>query len=228
MHTLSTTPGPWYRQSRWLGPILALFYGVGVLGLAWEPSRFLFQHLVPLNLIQTTAFLLLGYRQVTTRLLSILALIFVLAWGVECVGVNTGLIFGHYTYDWALGWELLNTPLIIGLNWIILLAGSRQWVDSWQVPAYAKPILGAVLMTVLDGLIEPVAIRLEFWHWDAVLHEGIPPVQNFLGWFVTSALLHVLYGRLEEKTNQVASWILVLQFLFFGSLNLVFLIDNVK
>ncbi|MFN2335752.1 MAG: carotenoid biosynthesis protein, partial [Bacteroidales bacterium] len=40
---------------------------------------------------------------------------------IEAVGVNTGRIFGTYTYGKALGPALWNTPVIIGLNWFLLI-----------------------------------------------------------------------------------------------------------
>ena len=47
-------------------------------------------------------------------------LIFLLGFVVEVVGVQTGLIFGSYSYGATLGVKLFDTPLLIGLNWIFV------------------------------------------------------------------------------------------------------------
>jgi putative membrane protein len=47
-------------------------------------------------------------------------LIAVAGFFIEAIGVNTGLIFGNYVYKTTLGWKFLETPLIIGVNWILL------------------------------------------------------------------------------------------------------------
>ena len=77
-------------------------------------------------------------------------------------------------------------------------------------------------MTLLDILIEPVAIRLDFWSWT----EGIIPLQNYVAWYVISALLFVAFFSFRfKKNNIIAPLLLILQFLFFGLNSLLHLID---
>ena len=39
----------------------------------------------------------------------------------EAIGVNTGLLFGTYEYGANLGFKIFGVPLIIGVNWTVLI-----------------------------------------------------------------------------------------------------------
>ena len=45
---------------------------------------------------------------------------------IEVIGVHTSLIFGDYAYDTTLGFKVLDVPLMIGINWLMMtyLCGS--------------------------------------------------------------------------------------------------------
>jgi putative membrane protein len=49
------------------------------------------------------------------------ASVFVIGFFSETVGVKTGLIFGEYSYGKALGFQWMQVPLLIGLNWFIII-----------------------------------------------------------------------------------------------------------
>ena len=42
---------------------------------------------------------------------------------LEIIGAKTGLIFGSYSYGDVLGPKFFDLPLIIGLNWVIVIWG---------------------------------------------------------------------------------------------------------
>jgi putative membrane protein len=73
-------------------------------------------------------------------------------------------------------------------------------------------------MIALDFLIEPIAMKLDFWQWK----NNAVPLQNYIAWFVSSFILFFIFrtlnGRIENKFAKV---ILLIQFLFFGILNLL-------
>ena len=48
-------------------------------------------------------------------------MLFLLVLPLNITGANTGLIFGNYTYGNILGMKVLGVPLIIGLNWFIVM-----------------------------------------------------------------------------------------------------------
>jgi putative membrane protein len=83
-------------------------------------SRELFITITPLNLLFAALFLFYG-RWPSRRVLFTGLAVFAASFLVEAVGVNTGMIFGSYSYGSALGPKLWNTPVIIGLNWFVLI-----------------------------------------------------------------------------------------------------------
>ncbi|MDZ7635724.1 MAG: carotenoid biosynthesis protein [Bacteroidales bacterium] len=113
--------------------ILLWVYGVGLAGMLLPFTRELFIKITPLNLLFAAAFLFYGEKP-ALRVIITGTVIAVASFLIEAYGVNTGKIFGHYTYGKALGPALLNTPLIIGLNWFLLIyctnVISRQIWDS--------------------------------------------------------------------------------------------------
>jgi putative membrane protein len=69
----------------------------------------------------------------------------------------------------------------------------------------------------MDWLIEPVAIRYDFWSWD---YETIP-LQNYAGWLITSAVMLGAYYLLKvEAKNRLALPLYIVQASFFTLLQL--------
>jgi putative membrane protein len=78
--------------------------------------------------------------------------------------------------------------------------------------------MGSLLMVGLDILIEPVAIALDFWEWS----EGSIPLKNYLGWFVISSILQILFHLLRfDKNNILAKYVIFVQAIFFIILQII-------
>ena len=78
--------------------------------------------------------------------------------------------------------------------------------------------LPPVLMTSLDLLIEPVAIKLGFWFWK----NDIIPLQNYAMWFVTCIFIRGIIYLFQPKINAKISFIIIgVSALFFGFLNIL-------
>jgi putative membrane protein len=196
--------------------LLSSMYLAGLLGLQIPALREFFLPLVPFNLIASAVLLFIFHTQWSLPFVIFCAITFMVGFWVEVVGVHTGLIFGNYQYGATLGSQWLGVPLLIGVNWLTLIycTGiiSSQLKGSWWLQA----ALGAVLMVGLDILIEPIAIKLDFWQWD-----GKIPLQNYLAWFAISFLLLSLFHRLRfSKQNKMAVYLYLIQMLFFLSHNL--------
>jgi putative membrane protein len=62
-------------------------------------------------------------------------------------------------------------------------------------------------------LIEPVAIRLNFWQWQ----NNVIPKQNYFGWYIIGFLqLAVFTYFLPNVKNKIGVVMLLIQFLFFA------------
>ncbi len=179
-----------------LGVIL-IMYAVGVVG-----------HVVPFFLplmITLTPWILLGFAVVTIVMTLIsprrsaaekrnimiwLGVTWIATFILEAVGVETGKVFGEYYYGETLGPQLFETPVIIGLNWCIIIFGISETLRMKRFSLLAALIgvpIGAVLF---DIALEPVAMSvLDYWTWPG----GTVPLQNYIAWGVISFVFAILY-----------------------------------
>jgi putative membrane protein len=176
-----------------------------------------FASLTPLNLI-LTAFLLFIFQKPRNKTLYLwMFLVMTTGFLVEVLGVHTGMIFGNYEYGEVLGWKLWQVPLMIGVNWWILMHCACQITYHWTNSKFLQVITPPFLMTFTDILIEPVAIHLKFWIWQ----NDIVPFQNYVAWFIVSFLLSMIYNKYFSNKNffeynPMSFPILMAQILFFG------------
>jgi putative membrane protein len=131
---------------------------------------------------------------------------------VEVAGVHSGAIFGEYTYGAALGFKLWEVPLLIGLNWLVLVYCSGVITHHLRMPVFVKIVTGALLMVLLDFLIEPIAIKHDWWTWQT----SEVPLQNYAGWFISAVVLLTFFHKMRfNKNNRIAPVVYVVQLLFF-------------
>ena len=103
---------------------LTSFYVVGVLGYALPFSRAFFIEIIPLALLFNGLMLFGFHRPYNWKHISIFSVVFLLGWGIEVLGVKTGVVFGDYSYGPALGLKVSDVPLLIGVNWLMLVYAS--------------------------------------------------------------------------------------------------------
>jgi putative membrane protein len=208
-----------------------LFHITGVLGILFTPFKDLFVYSTPLVLL--TMFILLANTQIkiTKDYLLFFLIAFFVGMTTEVIGVNTGLLFGDYQYGQVLGPKIYGVPFIIGLNWFVIVFCSgalcKQGVELLQKKLNIKitnvaasifvVIAGATIATCFDFILEPVAIKLQFWSWE----HGQIPLLNYICWFIISAILLGVKMILKEiRINVFATSLLIIQALFFLILNL--------
>jgi putative membrane protein len=192
--------------------LLVSMYVAGIIGLQHPLTHPLFLLLVPFNLVVTAGLLFMFHGDYSRPFLLFCLLTYAAGFGVEVVGVHTGFIFGSYGYGSALGFGLWEVPLLIGVNWLILIYSTGIVMQRLIPVRWARPLAGAALMVLLDFFIEPIAVRYGFWSW----YTPEIPFRNYVGWYVTSLLLLVLFEALPfQKQNRLAPWVLGVQFLFF-------------
>ncbi len=198
--------------------ILVVVYTVGIIGIKGNFDE-QFVLLTPVNLLLSLGLVFWTHPTKYSPLWKLAVLCFVTGVLIEIAGVQTGLIFGDYQYGEVLGPKIWGTPLMIGVNWTMLVycAGSTVNQLASNLNIWIKAAIGAMLMTLLDVLIEPVAMELNFWNWE----NDIIPLQNYFAWFfVALPLLAAYFKLLGKTTNKVAILLFILQFIFFGILQL--------
>jgi bisanhydrobacterioruberin hydratase len=192
--------------------LFASMYLAGLIGLNIEAVRPFFLYFTPIHLFSTCVVLVYFQTQKNTSFWWFVGLSFSIGYLVEIIGVNTGLIFGEYEYETTLGFEILKTPPIIGCLWFQLSYCIGMAINDLRLNKTLKTILGATLMTALDYVVEPVAIKFDMWSW----RDITPPLQNYIGWFVVSLPIFWLFYSLPfRKENKIANLILLLTCLFF-------------
>jgi putative membrane protein len=196
--------------------VLLVFHFVGILGLTGAFKSW-FVLLTPLNLLLSMFCLLALQSRKNKQFLGFALFCFILGFGAEWIGVHTGWLFGSYHYGPVLGYKLDGIPLLIGLNWLMLTIVSgnfcRRFIKQGTVSVFAA----ALLMTLIDYLIEPVAIQLNFWTW----HSTTVPLYNYVCWFLVALPMQWLYHKWVSPNNPAAKWLLLSQVLFFAILNYI-------
>ena len=208
--------------------IAILFHVVGILGILVFKSETVIRS-TAVNLL-LSFFLLLWTQENKNVFFWLFTLIVVIiGFAVEVIGVNTGFLFGDYSYGDVLGIQFKQVPIIIGVNWFMVLYCSGISTTALlhkiiqplsATPAEPAPSLKAIsvisdaatLAVILDWLIEPVAVKLGFWHWQ----DDTVPVYNYICWFVISLLLMAIFQFSPfEKRNKFAIHLLLIQVMFF-------------
>ena len=189
---------------------------VGLVALATPLAPWVLP-LTPLNLV-LTALAMIVFSELDRRTVALALLLGSLGYFVEVLGVHTGRVFGTYAYGDVLGLKVANVPLLIGLNWSMLVFALGVPLARLQWPVWLKVLAGSTAMVALDVLIEPVAMHLGFWNWEG----GVIPVQNYVAWGAVSAVFFALYFLVPvRRENPVAQGVIAAQVLFFAGLNLV-------
>lgn len=208
-----------HKKEALLIAVIVLFYTVGTVGMTLSGERAYFASLSFLNLLLSFVIVLLARNAEKKRFIGFLAFCFSVGIIVEQIGVHTGLLFGDYQYGENLGFKWLDVPLIIGLNWGILVVISASIVHRFHISNLFKILLASFLMVFLDFLMEPVASDLDFWSWK----NDLIPIFNFVCWFFISFLLQFFYFNFNKlsESNRVYNVLYLVMVVFFGILNLL-------
>lgn len=197
---------------------ILVFHLVGIVGMSLEVSRPYFQLLTPYHLLLSLSFLLFFQKEWNFQFILFAILAFSIGFGSEVMGVHTGFPFGNYAYGPVLGLQLLEVPLLIGINWLLLVYMTGELLHGRIRNDLLASALGAIFMVGIDFLIEPVAITLDFWTWE----NDIIPISNYLGWFGIAFIIHIIYRKLAfEKENKISSFLLACLIVFFALLNVI-------
>jgi putative membrane protein len=171
---------------------------------------------------------LLGWR----RCLGFTGITWAVALAAEHSSIRTGIPFGRYTYLpqtvdrelWIGGvpfFDSLSFSFLMvasyGLAWLLLsrrrCAGPEASGSArWPRPRPGRHLgLAAVLMVLIDVVIDPVALRGERWFLGQIYGYPQPgvyfgvPVANFVGWGVVGLVATTLYHAWERRLQPLGS-----------------------
>lgn len=99
----------------------------------------------------------------------------------------------------------------------IMVITSSAVVHRFELNKHLEAIIAAILMVLFDYILEPVAMKLDYWHWK----NGVIPTYNFICWFGVSYLLQLIYQRMKlAEVNKVPESLFLMMFIFFTLLML--------
>ena len=226
----TTLPGAWRVYGRAAAFVLAVLFGVGAVG-----------HLIP-DAMPLMLFLTPGFGALTGFVVAAPAVAaggwrfvlwaictYIFTFWAEAVGVATGAIFGQYEYGPTLGWAWRGVPLLIAFNWVMVVHGASclsgrlvpSSLGSWRKPGLV--LTTGLIALALDFLMEPVAIRLDYWRWPG----DVVPLQNYAAWFAIAGLAAAFHPRPLCRSGdmcsagRLAGVYVVLQAVFFVFLRLM-------
>ena len=128
-------------------------------------------------------------------------LVYIITFFSEWIGVNYGWLFGSYSYGNSLGFKIGGVPLLIGLNWVLLALVSRQISSKLLSNKWSVIFVSAILMVLIDVIIEPLSGNLDFWYWEM----STIPLSNYRDWFLVAVLNQWLLSFLKTN-NKMFFW----------------------
>jgi bisanhydrobacterioruberin hydratase len=196
--------------------VIIIFYTVGTIGMLMPSYREQFLDLSFFNLLLSFSIVLLARKRRIQHFVLFLFLCFLTGMLAEWIGTKTGLLFGNYSYGDNLGPKISGVPLVIGINWGILVVSTASIIKRFKFNFWLSVVASALLMTFFDYLMEPVAIMSDYWSWN-----GEIPFYNYVCWFAVSLPLHYIYFRSDlVESNKVFDVLFLVMSVFFIILTL--------
>lgn len=173
------------------------------------------------------------------------AVLFIVGFVMEGLGVNYGLIYGPYHYIDALGPRIWGVPFIVPVSWelnmypafylaMYLLPSDliSKATTFWQktIFVFLVSTVGALFCTAYDLICDPVYCLLtDQWVWHrpgdymSFVRGGIP-LTNYFGWILTGmvgcAVYYLILNSTPKeqhiKSNYLTLWIPLL--IYFGAM----------
>ncbi|MCX8010823.1 MAG: carotenoid biosynthesis protein [Ignavibacteria bacterium] len=196
---------------------LYLMFIVGIFGHIFDSTRPIMLKLTPFSLLLFS--LIVIYPDIgNKKILSWFIITFITTITIEIIGVKTGLIFGNYRYGDVLGLKVFDVPIIIGLNWTVIIFGAFNIALKISKNNFIIPILVGLLALIFDLALEPIAMKLNYWHWNNLS----VPIQNYIAWFLIAVVFSIAFQIIKSfsKSNLSVNYYFI-QLIFFTTLNII-------
>ncbi len=197
---------------------LGIMYSIGIAGHLIPSVRPLMILLTPFTLLLTGG--LVAYKSffnADKKFIYWGIITYAITFLLEVIGVKTGLVFGDYQYGTSLGLQILDVPLIIGFNWVLVILGAISISKYFSKNILVTALIASILSVIFDFFLEPVAIQLNYWDW---AFEFVP-IQNYLAWIIIAFSFSVALLITNPDFNKgITKEYFIIQLVFFLVLNL--------
>lgn len=118
-----------------------------------------------------------------------IGLVTLYAYGIEYVGTMTGFPYGAFSYGIDLGPMLGPVPVGLAIFFVPLLINSYLLYLLFTEKGGFRMLAGvAGLLVLFDLVLDPAAVALGFWSYEAAgVFYGVP-LSNFLGWVLSASI----------------------------------------
>ena len=153
------------------------------------------------------------------NMISFITISVILSATLEIIGTNTGWLTGKFKYtDRACPLpSILGVPLCYPLAWCGLV-----YTGMWTAICFTTDIktsnfeiglpvllLTPALVTLLDIILDPIAVHEGRWFWEKPGRFYGVPFSNFRGWFITTLIIILSFTyvlRPELQMNDLSRW----------------------
>ncbi|MBN1300700.1 MAG: carotenoid biosynthesis protein [Melioribacteraceae bacterium] len=196
--------------------VLYVIYAVGIIGHILAPFREIMLSLTSFTLLLTGGLVIINIAPKNKKLIQWIIATYLFTLLLEIAGVKTGLIFGEYHYGEVLKPKIFETPVIIGMNWVLVILGSIKISKRYFNNGLLIILTTALLAVLFDFIMEPVAIKLDYWQWE----NNTIPLKNYFAWFLIALAFsaYFVYNKIEIRPSLIEHYFIV-QAAFFLILN---------
>ena len=223
--------GAWRVYARSVAFVLGVLFAVGIAGHALPAALPAMRSATPPFLLLAAVLVLVpsvvaGGRRFVLWLAAAFAFVFLL----DAAGLAVPTVFGAFAFGPHLGWTCCGVPLLVTLNWVLIMNGAVCVAGRLVPPALGRGrmllrvLLSGLLAVGFDGIMEPAAIRLDYWHWPDAAGA---PAGNYLVLFLFAMVFTAIHPRrlrdlCDLGTNgRLAGFYLLMETGFFAALRLV-------
>ena len=202
------------KAEKYIRPLIVilLIHGAALVSLRVGVFMEYLQLLFPYSLILVALILLYYQKRWNFRIIGFLAAIYIVIFALEAYGVATGNIFGSFRFGKTLGVRVLNTPILIGIHWLILIYSVALIVKNLKYGILGNTLIGTIMLIAMDILIEPIAMRTGMWTWN----DGKVPLTNYITWSVLFFIFTLALLRSKSKLrNEFAPYLFIIQLAFY-------------
>jgi putative membrane protein len=126
---------------------------------------------------------------------------------MESLAVLTGVLYGSFSYGSIVGWKIFGiTPWTVPFAYVPLVLGTVPFASQLVNKYWQLILTSTLLLVVIDMVLDPGAILLGMWYYDAGgIYYGVP-WSNFFGWLISGALSSTIFiyfskEKIQEQKN---------------------------
>lgn len=181
--------------------MVGLYSGLSLWSISMIPLYFLFNAVV----------LIFYEKYIFSSLWIYLTVTLIFLFIIELINANIHFPFGRFQFGDTLGPPLLGVPLILPVFWMTLIYSCIHFLKTIRFGNEMRALLGATFLTLADFFLEMVAVKFNFWKWNAnVVSWG-----NYICWFIISYAFIYLFFRFQFRSRNSLGVIVFIILLIF-------------